>query len=457
MSRIIFIIAAALSVGLSAAQAVQANMSAPEKLVEQIPELMRNARISGLAIAKVEKGEIAWHAAFGERTASEPLTIDTLFNAASLTKPVFATMSLHLVADGALQLDEPLHKYWVDPDVADDPRHRALTALTILSHQSGLPNWRGNRQLAFMFEPGARHEYSGEGYEYLRRAIGEITQDSLPSLIQRHVFAPAGMQHSAMGWTDKLGDRIAAGFDEAGEPIDTAIRQKKPNAAAHLMTTVDDYAHFISWVARGAGLPAPLFSQMQQPQALHDDPAERFGLGWKLIPLDGTEILMHDGREPGVRTYAALNTETAEGLVILTNSSNGDLSFRPLINAALSYGQQLTQSADRLVWDYLMHLPPQALIPMSRGIASSPAYLSTLLHAVNTSLIQTSPLTSEEKRAARKAIEPYIFARLENDVKAQQAEKLIEQLLVQEGQGMRLVNGFDMSQARRWLDTLRDI
>lgn len=183
MHRIIIILIATLYFGLSPARAVQTDMSAPEKLIQQIPELMRKAHISGLAVAKIEKGDIAWHAAFGQRTTGEPLETDTVFNAASLTKPVFATMSLHLVADGALQLDEPLHQYWVDPDVADDRRHQALTARTILSHQSGLPNWRGDRQLAFMFEPGARHEYSGEGYEYLRRAIEKLTQTRLSSLI----------------------------------------------------------------------------------------------------------------------------------------------------------------------------------------------------------------------------------------------------------------------------------
>ncbi|MBT0586170.1 serine hydrolase domain-containing protein [Alteromonas oceanisediminis] len=445
---------AVLALGISVARA---ELSPPDELSKQIPELMQHAKVKGLAIAKVNEGTITWHAAFGARSPDDPMQVDTVFNAASLTKPVFAMMSLHLVANDTLTLDGALSDYWIDPDVVNDPRHQALTARIILSHQSGLPNWRGERQLAFLFAPGARHEYSGEGYEYLRHAIENNTQAPLPSLVHKHVFAPAGMTHSAMSWAESMGNNVALGFDESGNTIDSALTEKQPNAAAHLMTTVDDYARFLSWVAQGAGLPDPIFQQMQQPQALHDDPAERFGLGWKLIPLTNTELLMHDGREPGVRTYAVVHPETQEGLVILTNSSNGDLIFRDLIVAALSYGDELMQSTDQLVWDYLQHLPSQALIPMSQGIAQSPAYLSTLLHAVNTVLVQTSPLTTDEKFAAAQAIKPFVLGRLNNTVSAEQAKKLIHQLFVTKQDAVNIATSMDVEQARKWLRVLENI
>lgn len=457
MKKIILITSAVIGFGLLATHAARTSDTPPAKLQQQIPELMQTTRIAGLAIAKVENGRIAWHAAYGERAPGKPLEIDSVFNAASLTKPAFATMALHLVAADKLTLDEPLHEYWVDPDVAQDPRHRELTPRIVLSHQGGLPNWRGNNKLGFMFEPGTRHEYSGEGYQYLRHAIENLADRELQELMQEEVFAPAGMQRSSMGWSDGLGENIATGFDEAGEPIGTGIKERQPNAAANLMTTVDDYARFAAWVTEGADLPVELFAEMQRPQALHHDPAERFGLGWKLIPLDDGEALMHDGREPGVRTYAIVLPGRDEALVILTNSSNGELSFRPLVAAAVSDGDQIMQSTDRLVWDYLVHLPPQALVPMSRGIARSPSFLAMLLHTVDTVLVQASPLSDAEKAAASQAVRPYVYALLHGDIEAAQAEKLVQQLQIKEGDELRLVKAFDEDAARAWLNALREI
>ncbi|QGX41272.1 serine hydrolase domain-containing protein [Permianibacter aggregans] len=451
-------LASALCMGLLAATAVNADaLQAPAAIQKQIPALMEKSKVRGLAIAKIENGKLAWHAAFGERAPGKPMQTDSVFNVASLTKPVFATAALHAIADQQLQLDESLASYWVDEDIADDPRHQKLTARTVLSHQSGLPNWRGNRKLAFMFEPGQRHEYSGEGFEYLRRALERKTDQSMTELMNKQVLQVAGMTQTYVGWNAKIADRIATGFNEAGEPIDTNLASRQPNAAAHLMSTVDDYARFLAWVANGAGLPAELQKQMAKPQALHSNPAERFGLGWKLIPLSEGEALMHDGREPGVRTYAMVSPQLNEGLVILTNSSNGELIFRPLIAEAMSNGEAILRSTDQLVWHYLQSLPPQALAPMSRGIARSPSYLSTLLHAVNTALMQSSALSDAEKRAAAEQVNDYVFARFNDQVSAEQAQALIERLLRKDGDEQRLHIQFNKQAAREWLQALQQI
>ena len=435
----------------------QRNMAPPDEVVTQIHELMSQAQIPGLAIAKIENGAVSWHGAFGMRGEGEELEADTIFNAASLTKPVFATMAMQLVAEDALELDESLAKYWIDPDVADDTRHKNLTARLILSHQSGLPNWRGERELAFMFKPGERHEYSGEGYQYLRRAIENKLKTDLSALTQKYVFKPAGMKNSSMGWNNALGNNVATGFDEEENPIYTAIEKREPNAAANLMTTVQDYARFLGWVSEGADLPSELFTEMRTPQALHENPAERFGLGWKLIPMGKADALFHDGRESGVRTYAVIHPDMNEGLVILTNSTNGDLSFRPLAEATLSFGEQLTQSTDRLVWTYLNSLPGQALMPMSRGISKSPAYLNTLLHAVNTTLVQTSTLSPQDKSAATKAISKAVLALLNKKSTPQKIVALISQLFMGEGQDTRLVQTFDSGQAKDWVNSLQNV
>jgi hypothetical protein len=128
-----------------------------------------------------------------------------------------------------------------------------------------------------------------------------------------------------------------------------------------------------------------------------------------------------------------------------------------LIKAALADGERILRSTDRLVWEYFERLPPQALVPMSRGIARSPSYLSTLLHAVDTMLIQTSALNESDKTAATRAIEPYVFALLGGDLAPEQAEKLIELLLEKDGDALRLVTGFDAEAAQAWLAGLNEL
>lgn len=458
MRKIILLGGLAVVVGLWAMREAQpADLSPPDALQQRIPQLMEQARVPGLAIARIENGRVAWQAAFGARAPGEALDTDTVFNAASLTKPVFAVTALHLIDEGEITLDQSLDDLWVDPDLAEDPRQEQLTPRILLSHQSGLPNWRGNRELQFMFTPGSRHEYSGEGYEYLRRAVERGTGESISQLAEERVFEPANMPRTTMGWNQDNAGNVARGFDEAGEPIDTHVEERQPNAAAHLMTTVGDYARFLAWVAEGADLPAGLFDEMRTPEALHDDPAESFGLGWKLIPLGDSQALMHDGREPGVRNYAIVHPESGEGLVILTSSSNGELLYRPLIEAALDQGDEILGSTDRLVWRYLQHLPPQALEPMSRGIARSPSFLLKLLHAVDTALIQESPLSASERENASRAIEPYVFALLEGEIETERAERLVERLLVVDGDTKRLVTEFDAGAAKAWLHALQDI
>lgn len=438
----------------SVASARAAVGGTPDRIKAEIQRIAQRARVPGLAIAKVERGQLRWHEAYGQRAPGEPLTLDTTFNVASLTKPVFAAAALQLVAGRKLALDEKLVAYWSEPDLAGDARQGLLTPRLLLSHQSGLPNWRGDRPLAFLFDPGERQEYSGEGFEYLRRAIEQKTGTMLPSLLAEEVLGPAGMRHTTAGWADSIGANVAQGFDEAGKPIDIRLTTRRPGAAANLMTTIDDYARFLAWVSRGAGLPKPLFAEMRRSQALQVDPGELFGLGWKLVPQRHTTALLHDGREPGIRTWALVKPAAGEALVIFTNSSNGELVFRPLAKAALEDGYSVLTSIDRLAWRYLQHLPPPALTPMSRGIARSPSFLSTLLHSVDTVLIQPSGLPKDQKALAAARVDEYVFARLEGKVDAARAEKLVARLLLQDGAGLRLRSAFDAAEARDWVEAL---
>ena len=145
---------------------------------DEIARLMRLATVPGMSIATVRGADVAVEG-FGVRLAGSesPVTGDTVFEAASLSKPVFAAIVMQLVSEGAIDLARPLAEYLPLPNPADE-RAKAITATHVLSHSSGWRNWRGGREvtLAADFQPGERFSYSGEGYFFLQRVVELVRQ-----------------------------------------------------------------------------------------------------------------------------------------------------------------------------------------------------------------------------------------------------------------------------------------
>ena len=136
-----------------------------------IPELLRNQHVASVSFAKIEHGKTVLAEAYGEAGPGVPASNTTVYNIASMSKPISAEVILRLASAGRLSLDEPMFPYWVDPDLAADPRAKLLTARMALDHQTGFPNWRRETggKLAFLHDPGAGFHYSGEGYQYVAR------------------------------------------------------------------------------------------------------------------------------------------------------------------------------------------------------------------------------------------------------------------------------------------------
>jgi len=154
-------------------------------------DLMARARIPGLAVAVIEDGQVARTDLLGVSSAEtgEPVTEETLFEAASMSKPVFATAVLRMAERGELDLDQPLHQMLPYERISHDPRSEALTARLVLSHRTGLPNW-GPETLEFINDPGGKFGYSGEGYVYLQRALEATTDLTLDELVRREAVDP---------------------------------------------------------------------------------------------------------------------------------------------------------------------------------------------------------------------------------------------------------------------------
>src|SRR3954447_5769258 len=139
------VLIAALAVGASGSPVAAQRRPDTVALSRDIPALMRVSGIPGLSMAVVQNGRVVWARAFGtvNDSARTPLDTETIFEAASLSKPVFAYIVLRLVDRGQFDLDRPLLEMLPYPRLADDKRSRRITGRMVLSHGTGLPNWGG--------------------------------------------------------------------------------------------------------------------------------------------------------------------------------------------------------------------------------------------------------------------------------------------------------------------------
>jgi CubicO group peptidase (beta-lactamase class C family) len=310
------------------------------RLQKKVPVWLFENHVPAAGIGVIEEGKIKYLHVFGELKAGVSAPDNAYFSVASITKPVVAMLTLKLVESGQWNFDEPLANYWVDPEVANDPFHKKLTTRHVLNHQSGFPNW-GKR---FMFEPGTDYTYSGEGFQYLKKAMENKFQTSLAVLVDSILFKPLGMNDSYLRWNDNIDEsRFACRHDNKGNICKPPIKKGRGvNAAASLITTVEDLCKFSISVMNGFGLSTDLYNEMTEPHVKLKAHYAK-GLGWEVFTeLPKVEYaLEHSGSEGGVKTIFFLLPKSKSGMVILTNGDNGVLVYNKVINEYGKTGQML--------------------------------------------------------------------------------------------------------------------
>jgi CubicO group peptidase (beta-lactamase class C family) len=351
-------------------------------LLRNLPRLLELASVPGLGMAVVDAGRV-WTRGFGEAVEEPRQSVSdrTEFEAASLGKPVFAYAVLRLVDARVLDLDRPLFDYLPTPE-ANNSRMKRVTPRHVLSHTTGLPNWRQQPgPLEPASDPGKTFAYSGEAYFYLQRVVETVTGKPFARVMREQVLDPLGMKDTSYVWLPAFESHMAAGYDGQENRLDVlaAIGRRTlaiaeqwgtplsdwryeeaaravplinpqwpplplymvPNAATSMLTTVSDYARFLTRLVAPAGEPGLELSPagrsaMASPQVRLNS-ALSWGLGWGIQRDEHGDVLWHWGANNSFRNFVIADLANHRAVVVFTNSENGPRIYERVIVAVTGH------------------------------------------------------------------------------------------------------------------------
>lgn len=307
--------------------------------------------IPGLSIAVINDGHIVYHKALGVAnvTTEEAITNGSIFEAASIAKPVMAFFVLKLSEKGIIDLDRPLYFYLPDEDMEVDQRYKNVTARMVLSHRTGFPNWRWfdqppagvevNRGDFFMVsDPDTAFTYSGEAYSYLGRVIAHlnfVNMSEMRELFQQEVAIPLGMELAYAGWDDYLYDHKVRGHVE-GKPTKRKWGTGLPNQNSlmfgGLQTEANSYAYFLTALMNEEGMYTETFKAMLSPHTpipsdnvnYTKDGIHHWSLGFGIKPMNNDTLYRHGGSNKGFQSEVAFSKLKKYGYVFFVNCEKGN-------------------------------------------------------------------------------------------------------------------------------------
>jgi CubicO group peptidase (beta-lactamase class C family) len=353
-------------------------------LLRSLPRMLELAQVPGLALGVVREGQV-WKRGFGRATL-EPWTAvsdETVFEAVSLGKPLFAYAVLRLVDAGKIDLERPLYDYLPSSE-ADNPRMRRVTAGHALSHTSGLPNWREKPgPLLPTTEPGTTFSYSGEAYFYLQRVVENVTDTPFARYMRDEILSPLNMKRSSYIWLPAFESHKATGRDEHGNEVDLyramgldaenlAYKWGKPviewryedaakavplinpnwpalplyvipSAAGSLLTTVSDYARFLMRLVASLSEPglelSPETRKVMVTPRIQLNRALFWGLGWGIQRDEYGEVLWHWGANNSFRNFVIADLARSRAVVAFTNGEAGPKVYERVIAGVTGHDQ----------------------------------------------------------------------------------------------------------------------
>lgn len=356
-------------------------------LNKEIAQLMQAADVHGMAISIFNDHKPVYQQTFGYKNAvtKEPIKSTTNIYGASFSKAVFAVLVLKLVEEGVLDLDTPLQSYLPQPiytytpktrwhddyrDLQKDSLYPKITARMCLVHTSGFPNWRWDEEdhkLRVTFPPGSRYSYSGEGMVYLQVVLEKMLDRSLETLMQEKVFQPLGMKQTSYTWQPEFEEDYVVGHNTSGE-LYQKDKDNEPRSASTLETTLEDYTLFIKGVLKHTVLSPASTELMFTPQirlrsvqqfgplrfketTAQDAIDLSYGLGWGVLHTPYGRGAFKEGHGNGFQHYSIIFPQKGIGVIIMTNSDNGESIFKELLS--LTIGDTFTP------WFWQNYIPYQ--------------------------------------------------------------------------------------------------
>ena len=349
-----------------------------------IAERMKLWHVPGISIAIVDDNRIVYARGFGvtEFGGTTPVDSTTLFQAGSISKPVFATGALRLVEQGKLSLDEDVNaklKSWRVPENPYNAREK-VTLRRILTHSAGLtvwgfPGYAAGKPVPTVPQvldgaspantpavrndtvPGARWLYSGGGYTIAQLLATDVTGEPFPALMKRLVLDPAGMKRSTYEnpLPPALHREASSGHERIDTPVPGRFHTYPEMAAAGLWTTAPELARWALAVTRAYnGEPNAILSQAMAQQMVfkHQHTGARggggyYGLGVAVAGEADSIEFSHNGRDEGFVATAVMWPKLGRGLFILSNGVNNPLLGEIRAAYAEIYGRGGPTRVDR--------------------------------------------------------------------------------------------------------------
>ena len=331
---------------------------------------LTEAHVTGAQIAVLNHGQLVWSAAYGLRRKDPPLPMDqgTTTWAASITKSVFATYVMSLVERHAFnldqpistQLDKPLNEY--EPyketaaDLVHDPEWPSVTPRMLLSHSSGLANFafiEPDKRMHLRFKPGSQFLYSGEGINLVQFVIEQKFHKPLDQLMQQAIFDPPGMTRTGIIYRTEFAADVADRYD-LNEKFRSQTKRFPARGAGSMTTSAGDLAKFTSALLDDKVIKSSTRSKMLHPvlpiRTLHEfalraeegpgqeaaDVGLAYGVGWGLLTeTHFGPAFFKEGHGDGAQNYMICFERSKSCMILLTNSDNGELVFRPLLETIL--------------------------------------------------------------------------------------------------------------------------
>ena len=295
--------------------------------------------IPGVSLAIIKDGKVVYHKTYGSKNSvtGEAVNNKTLFEAASITKPVFAFAVCRLAEKGIIDLDTPLYNYLPFDDIAHDERYKLITARHVLTHQTGFPNWAwGNPdgKIDIKFTPGTGYGYSGEGFEYLKRVVNKITGKDVEYVVKEEVLDPLGIKNTYFSENDYMRTHVANGH--YGRFATPANLPSGPGMAWSMHTEAMDFSNFALGLLERRVLSAETYEDLFKAHTVVDDDDIRegweqyFGLGISMEKTPFGPSFGHGGNNGDFKCLFKIYTELNSGFIIFTNSNRGDKLFNAL-------------------------------------------------------------------------------------------------------------------------------